>query len=147
MWPLALVALGVWLLIDRSQPQAPEAISRFEAGEMVDAFVVWGGMERAVTSTGFRGGEATAIMGGIELDLRQAKLAPGEQHLRLTAVMGGVEIRVPEDWQVVVEGTPLMGDIEDSRKPAATTAAEAGAADARLLVHAFAVMGGVEVKT
>ncbi len=60
----------------------------------MNTFVIWGGIERAVTSQQFRGGEATALMGGIELDLRRAQLAPGEQQLTLTAVMGGIAIRM-----------------------------------------------------
>ncbi len=160
LWPVLLILAGLSLLANRLRPRAALDTGgmREESGEIVDAFVVWGGLERAVTSKAFRGGEATALMGGIELDLRRAELASGEQRLNLTAVMGGIEVRVPEHWQVVVEGTPLMGGIEDARKPAAPTPSGANAAAVApttampssggvLRIHGFAFWGGIEVKT
>ena len=156
LWPLVLIAVGVGLLIGRARPAAPPegTTSAEEASEVVDAFVLWSGLERTVTSKKFRGGDATAFMGGIQLDLRQAELASGEQVLHLTAILGGIEVRVPESWQVAVEGTPLLGGIGDKRAPAAARSAppDAAAPDVsipagRLRIRGFALMGGVEVKT
>ena len=150
LWPLLLILTGVWLLVGRLRASAPQEFAgmKEESGEIVDAFVIWGGLERAVVSKQFRGGEATALMGGIELDLRRTELAPGEQRLKLTALMGGIKVRVPENWQVTVEGTPLMGGIEDSRKPAAAAAApDTTPAGGRLVVQGLALMGGIEVTT
>ena len=80
LWPVVLIAVGLWLLAGRMRPPAPveSAGVKEESSEIVDAFVIWAGLERAVSSKQFRGGEATTIMGGIDLDLRRAELAPGE---------------------------------------------------------------------
>ena len=68
----------------------------------------------------FRGGEMTAFMGGCELDLRQAEMAPGEDAtIDVFAVMGGHEIRVPETWAVVTKAVPIMGGVEDRTRPPA----------------------------
>ena len=162
LWPLVLIAVGVGLLVGRWRPAAPPqgTAGAEEASEVVDSFVLWSGLERTVTSKKFRGGDATAFMGGIQLDLRQAELAPGEQVLHLTAILGGIEVRVPESWQVAVDGTPLLGGISQKRAPAAAvpsappdsaapapTAADAPAPAGRLRIRGFALMGGVEVKT
>ena len=150
LWPVLLIFVGVWLLVSRLSASAcavtlAGADSKQDSGEVVDAFAFWSGVKRAVNTKGFRGGEATAVMGGIELDLRGAELAPGEQRLNLTAIMGGIEVRVPTHWPVSVQGTPLMGGIEDKRQP--SSPAPDSAAGGRLTIHAFALFGGIEVRT
>ena len=88
----------------------------------------------------FRRGDLTAIMGGIELDLRGASTANGEAVIDLFVMWGGIEIWVPPDWAVSNEVGLLMAGAED--KSTGTQAARH-----RLVVRGFAIMGGVEIKT
>lgn len=81
-----------------------------------------------------------AIFGGAEIDLRDAKLAPGAL-LDVFAVFGGVEVSVPEGWQVVTSGFPMFGGFEN------VTAKERTGPDAPILqIHATILFGGVEIK-
>jgi len=83
-----------------------------------------------------------AFMGGAEIDLREAKFAPGVTEVDVTAVMGGVEIIVPYGVRVEVIGAAFMGGFE-------TDAGDADALDPWqpvLRVTGLAVMAGVEVK-
>ena len=150
LWPLVLIALGLWLLTSRARRQkAPADVgTRSDNGEVVDAFAMFSGLERTCTSQQFRGGDASTIFGGIELDLRQAALAPGEQRLNLTAVFGGIAVRVPDTWQVVVEGSPLFGHIGDGRRTAGTPATpQTAPGGPSLHVHGTAIFGGIELKS
>lgn len=52
-------------------------------------------------------------MGGVELDLRQCAATGGESVMDVFAIWGGIVIRVPADWEVVSEVTPLMGGVDD----------------------------------
>lgn len=158
--PIFMIALGVWLLLARLRPapvQEPPQSAAFteskgeEPGEALDAFVIFGALERAATSKSFRGGEASAVFGGINLDLRRAELAPGPQRLKLFALFGGIEVYVPGNWEVAVEGTPILGSVEDTRKnipnPQPTTEELSSPGPAgRLVVDGFAMFGGIEVK-
>ena len=64
----------------------------------------------------FHGGRVTTVMGGANLDLRKARVAPGETIvLDVFNVMGGSQIRVPENWEVSIETTALMGAVRDRR--------------------------------
>ena len=101
-------------------------------------FALMGGYVLTSHSTAFRGGELVAVMGGCELDLRQADLAESEVVIENLALMGGIEIKVPEDWTVVCKGFPVMGGFEDTTKPRGETGK-------RLVVRGLALMGGVEV--
>lgn len=83
---------------------------------------------------------AFAFMGGVELDLRQARFSEQEVTIQAYSVMGGVSIVVGEDIEVDVSGIGFMGGFDDR----ATGPGVPGAP--RLRVTGFALMGGVEVR-
>lgn len=144
LWPLVLIAAGAWLLLRPSQHRAEKHGS--EAGEdidFLDAWALFGGAERQPASQQFKGGNATALFGGIDIDLREAQLAEGEHSLHLTALFGGIDIFVPQDWDVTVTGTPIFGALEDKRRKASSTK---GPAKGRLHISGFVMFGGIEVK-
>jgi hypothetical protein len=83
---------------------------------------------------------AVAVMGGIELDLREAQFSEAEVTLHAYTAMGGIEITVPEDVEVDVSGVAFMGGFDHN-------ASAPGAPGApRVRVLGFAFMGGVDVR-
>jgi hypothetical protein len=52
---------------------------------------------------------AVAIMGGDEIDLREAEIEGGELTLNLVAIMGGATIYIPDSVELEVGGFSLMG--------------------------------------
>jgi hypothetical protein len=52
---------------------------------------------------------AIAIMGGDEIDLREAEIEGGELTLSLVAIMGGANIYIPDSVEFDVGGFSLMG--------------------------------------
>ena len=106
----------------------------------VSEVAVWAGKQRRVAESSFRRADLTAIMGGVELDLRAAGTASGEAVIDVFVMWGGIEIWVPPGWAVVNKVGVLMGGVEDK---------STGTQDARhrLIVRGFVVMGGMEIKT
>ncbi|GAC70410.1 hypothetical protein GS4_34_00960 [Gordonia soli NBRC 108243] len=83
---------------------------------------------------------AVAIMGGVEIDLREVEFTSPTLTIRATAIMGGVEITVPPDVTVEIGGSAIMGGFN-------RRAAGRGAPGAPIVsITGFALMGGVEVK-
>jgi hypothetical protein len=82
---------------------------------------------------------AVAVMGGVDLDLRDAELESREVVIWAIAVMGGVDIVVPDDCILDASGFGLMGDFSHSDKAAAPPP---GAPVVK--VRGFALMGGVD---
>ena len=140
-WPLILVALGLSLIWRPSRHGYAFTGTNVvgDSNSTINAFALLGGFKRSNDSQDFRGGEATAIMGGCEIDLRKASIREGDAVLHLMAVMGGVEIWVPEDWVVVMQGVPVLGGFEDKTHSPANS-------NKRLIVKGYSVMGGVEIK-
>jgi len=56
---------------------------------------------------------AVAIMGGDEIDLREAEIEGGELTLNLFALMGGSNIYIPDSVDVEVGGFSVMGGHEE----------------------------------
>jgi hypothetical protein len=139
LWPLVLVAIGASMILRSRPSQILSSATRQSTGE-VHSFAFWSGLERQVVTDDFRGGDLSAIMGGVEVDLRSAKISSGRAVLDLLVMWGGIVVRVPEDWVVVNEMTVVMGGIEQKTK------ATLGASNQILALRGFALMGGIEIK-
>ena len=85
---------------------------------------------------------AIAFMGGVEIDLRGARLTSPVTEIRVLAIMGGVKVTVPPGVRVESNGFAIMGGFEDQLESAASS--DPNAPLVRLT--GFALMGGVEVK-
>ena len=132
----------VLLIIGGSLILKPLRRSRLSAGEDVGIFeatAILGGVTRRITTSDFRGGDATAVMGGCEIDLRDCGSEGGPAEINTFAFWGGVEIRVPDDWEVQVKGLALLGAYEDKTRTAE------GEDRKVLVVSGTAIMGGVEI--
>jgi len=83
---------------------------------------------------------AVAIMGGDEIDLREAEIEGGELTVNLFALMGGSNIYVPDSVEVEVGGFSFMGGHEEvgSERPP-----RPGAPLIRIRV--YALMGGATI--
>jgi predicted membrane protein len=139
LWPLGLVMAGAFLVW---RAFVPPCSPRVDVVDRVDALAFMGGTRRAVAAQDFRGGNLIAVMGGVEVDLRNAAMPSGVATLETFAMWGGIEITVPRDWQVVSRGVPLLGGFEDSTHPPDGDPATRP----RLVVSGLAIMGGVEIK-
>ncbi|WP_433339028.1 DUF1707 SHOCT-like domain-containing protein [Spirillospora sp. CA-294931] len=83
----------------------------------------------------------TCLMGGVELDFRQAVLSQREVTVTITCVMGGVEMTVPRGVRVVNSVTCVMGGVQ---LPEDDGAFDLDGPVIRLT--GLALMGGVDVK-
>lgn len=106
------------------------------------AFAFWGGFGRKGTWTVARRFTSFTMMGGGELDLREARFEDRETVIRCFAIMGGVQIVVPPGLNVEVGGIGFMGgfgehgSVESAPDPTAP----------RVKITGFALMGGVGVE-
>ena len=67
---------------------------------------------------------ARVLCGNLELDLREARLAPGVTTIEIDITMGNVEIVAPPGLAIDVDASSFLGNVEDRvEHVAATTAA------------------------
>ncbi|MCZ6893730.1 MAG: LiaF-related protein, partial [Gammaproteobacteria bacterium] len=82
-----------------------------------------------------------AVMGGVDLDFREAVFGPGVSEVKVTAVMGAIAVIVPPHLQVEFGGTSIMGAFEG------LVAGSRDASAPLLRITGSAVMGAVEIST
>lgn len=132
VWPAIIIAIGVSIILNRARVRRnTDAIDSTSA--------IFGGHNVRNQSDDYQGGTATAILGGVQIDLSEAKLKK-EATLEVFALMGGIEIIVPRDWVVETRVTPILGGAENKASEAK------GKTSPKLIIVGEAVMGGIEIK-
>ncbi|HSD27946.1 MAG TPA: hypothetical protein VLL75_11635, partial [Vicinamibacteria bacterium] len=136
-WPLVLVVAGAFLLW-QAMDRAPAPLPPPPPSPYISELALVGAAKRALRHDDLRGGYITAVMGGVELDLRKSRLGASPVVLDVVALWGGIDLKVPSEWRVDVKVVPLMGGLEDKTQP------PVGSVDGpRLVVRGYAVMGAV----
>ena len=170
IWPLGLIGFGLLLLVNALERHNFPADSSFRPGgtssgdtppsnappsnpppanaspeNTLREWVTFGGVKRRLDTQNFQGGEAVAVFGGIEIDLRRANIAPGTKDVVVDAnsTFGGIEIRVPDNWRVITRGIGIFGGYEDKTIP---PRGQEGADAPRLIVKGYALFGGVSIE-
>ncbi|NQV29665.1 MAG: hypothetical protein HQ508_02140 [Candidatus Marinimicrobia bacterium] len=141
LWPLAILYVGVSMLL-KSKGKPGLSFSNVSSidDDFVTASAIFGGVEKSVHSDNFKGANIMALFGGVELDLTGAKAIESGCVVNVTALFGGTEIRVPENWNIIVTGTPIFGGVEDKSK--------GGKEDSiNVTLNCTVAFGGLEIRT
>jgi hypothetical protein len=109
-----------------------------EESDELSLVAVFDGIDLTSRATAFKGGSMLAWWGGIRVDLREAKLAPGAR-LSVNTLWGGIAIKTPPSWRVDSSVKALAGGVE------ASTPARDDHDAPVLTVEGTAVFGGVVV--
>jgi Domain of unknown function (DUF1707) len=124
--------------VPASAPLAP--VRPGEATDVGSAVAVMSGFMRNGSWVPPRVLNCVAFWGGGLVDLREARFLHAEIEIHVVAIMGGVEIVVPEDADVQITGSGVMGGFDHG----ASGTGQPGAP--RVVVTGFAFWGGVAVK-
>lgn len=138
LWPFFLILIGFYVIksaLTRTSGKPPAT------SDYINLSFVLGGGDFRFNTQNFKGGKVDAIMGGGTIDLRDADFKGDEVFFDSFVIMGGVEIRVPEHWQVNVQGSPLLGGMDNK-----TNYAETGKPPKKFTIKATTIMGGVEIR-
>ncbi len=141
-WPMVLVWIGGSLIYKTLQQSGHVRVEN-RSGERL--FAIMSESRRRFDGKPFDGAYMTAFMGGCVLDLRRSVVQPGETKvIDVFGIMVGHEIKVPSEWSVTLDVTPIMGDVKDKRVPPVAPP-PLGAPAPTLLVRGTVVMGEVKV--
>jgi hypothetical protein len=119
-------------------PGASEPVPRKRGGRII---AVLGGATRKGAWHPEPVIDVVTILGGAELDFREAVLPGNEITLRATSILGGVEVTVPPEMRVIDNGVAILGGRE------ITGGDETVGPDSPVLrIEGICVLGGMEVK-
>ena len=84
-----------------------------------------------------------AICGHYVLDLTEAQLPSETTTIVAKALCGAVRIHVPEGWNVIIEGTSVLGRFANQT----TVSVERGSGGPSLIINGTAILGSVKADT
>lgn len=139
IFPLILLAIGVYILMPQFSRGRPGAFPE----NRISIFTVLGGGEYNTRSANLTGGHIVSILGGADVDIRDADIEGDGMEINVLALMGGVEIRVPLHWQVSMRAVPFLGGVSNQ-----TTflADKLQMPKKTLVIRGLALMGGIDVR-
>jgi len=110
--------------------------------DLIECTAIFGGIQRAVVSKNFKGGEVIAVFGGADIDFTHADIN-GVVKLEATNILGGTKLIVPPTWDVQSEMVAIFGGVEDKRR----IQPELINRNKRLILMGTAFLGGLEIKS
>ena len=134
-WPVMLIAIGLMVSVGSGgRKRSKKSAADVSGNEKIAIFY---GEESRVKGD-YTGGSVTAIFGGVELDLRQAKIKDGTV-IDVFTFCGGVNINMPDDVIVKNEVHGILGGSEDKT-------VSKSSAKKTIYLRGECVLGGLEVK-
>lgn len=134
-WPVVLITVGLMMVFSIGSANRKRAEkSGTDDNEKVAIF--YG--EQSRVRGDYTGGSATAIFGGVDLDLRQANIKDGAI-IDVFTFCGGININLPDDVIVKNEVRGVLGGSDDKTmsKPSAKKT---------IYLKGECVLGGLEIK-
>lgn len=157
VWPLAIIGVGIAMIYQATGSRVgPDGANRAQWMDYINPWsrsgnddsdlnhvAIFGGFNKRSSNQNFRGGKLISFCGGYQIDLRKADIQGDTAVIEAVAIMGGGEIKVPEHWQISMDGIGIFGGYSDethSIPPAP------GVTPKKLIVKGVAILGGVVVK-
>ncbi|MGA7992300.1 MAG: DUF5668 domain-containing protein [Thermoanaerobaculia bacterium] len=141
LFPLIFVLVGLNIVFEQVRRRSGPPFGGGAPGGMLSEWAIFGGGKRRIQTQEFRGGQANAMFGGFEIDLREAQMAGDSATIDVFCFCGGGEIRVPETWNVSMRAVAIFGGKDDKSRPPAP-----GSTHKELFVTGFILFGGLGVK-
>ena len=122
IFPLVLVAVGISIIASffrtgtkkgiKSEEYSKSKSYKYDSTQYPRYTAILGGGDYKNNTEDLKGVVAEAILGGLSIDLRDAKITE-DIVLELTAVLGGIDIFIPDNVRVeIISGVPVLGGFE-----------------------------------
>jgi len=102
---------------------------------------VFGNINEKIDVKTFKGGDLDTVFSRIELDLSEAQLSEGVNHLKIDAVFGHIVIYAPIEWNIEIREDSVFGRFVDKRPKPEVAFDE----NKVLIISADSVFGGGEI--
>ena len=149
IFPLVLVAVGISIIASffrtgtkkgiKSEEYSKSKSYKYDSTQYPRYTAILGGGDYKNNTEDLKGVVAEAILGGLSIDLRDAKITE-DIVLELAAVLGGIDIFIPDNVRVeIISGVPVLGGFEHKINRNAISGP-------KVRIKYTAVLGGIEVK-
>lgn len=120
LWPLAIIAVGVWMIIKARSRSYEGSWSCHGMGDQ--AFVsdsgnvihsnTFGDINVTINSKDFKSGQIRTTFGDVKVDLTNLDIKEGEQTLNLNTIFGDIKISTSKRLPFSIHGSNTAGDMK-----------------------------------
>ena len=144
IFPIILVLIGLSIIFKDNNGKPNSYKNKVHqtntsGNGFINAVGIFWGSKMRPTNEKVTGATATAIFGGVDLDLRNA-IIDEDIVITSTAIFGGIDIFLPSNVNVKVSSLPIFGGVDDK---SIHTAAENAPT---IYINATCVFGGMDIK-
>jgi len=167
-WPMILAILclviGIKLIFPQKKKKKPHidvSINMGENGEKtvhvdgqkfdnathktnngyLNVSAILGGREVRMENEVFTGGDVCAVLGGVEIDLRQAVITE-DVYLQVTTVLGSMDLYMPANVRVVSDNcTAILGGVDTNRSYVNALGPDAP----KVIISGTCILGGIDI--
>lgn len=140
IWPIIIIIVGLNFMLARNlfpkmrtKEQVKEGILEYNG--------IFGGVEERLNTKDFKGLNANAVFGGVELDLRDVEVKDKEVFIDASAVFAGITIIMPDKYNVVIgESVGIFGGNDNKFK------GQYDEKKSTIYINCRAIFGGIEIK-
>ena len=118
-----------------------ERVEPKQTAKKIKCTAVLSGHDIRVDNQEFTGADLNAILGGISMNLKNANIRDNVT-IQACTIMGGIDIVLPSYVKVVVDCTPILGDVENL----VTAPLGADKNTPTVFIKATCVMGGIDIR-
>lgn len=138
--PIIVVAIGLGIIFRRSGRRKTEGTNGIYAGAKGENyFAIFGGNSPQFKGEIFRGANAYAIFGGVELHLREA-IIKRDCVINVYSIFGGTDIFLPDNVRVQISSTPIFGGVDNSFESSKNELSPT------VYIRALSVFGATDIK-
>jgi predicted membrane protein len=160
LWPIIIITIGIMMIFKPRRKYSDEWKRKWKekykdkweqryqdtgatSDDLIETVTIFGSAKKNIISKDFKGGEATCVFGGVEINLGQADII-GRADIELTQIFGGAKLIVPADWKIQTnELVCIMGGFEDKRKNLSPNPDP----NKVLAIRGTCLFGGIEIKS
>ena len=106
LWPLALIAVGVYILKNQDRFKG-----EFKSGDFSSESRLLGDMDISLGGKEILDCRYSTLIGDLKMDLTGAGFKTGENKISVSALIGDILIRIPQRIPVKLSTQSLIGDI------------------------------------
>lgn len=140
IFPYVVVIFGLSLIFKKPIRFKKESGNGIFAGSKGDnIFAVFGGNAPKFDGVDFRGVNAYAIFGGVDLKLQNA-IIRRDCIINTYTVFGGTDIYLPKNVKAIIDSTPVFGGVENR------FVSESGENAPTVLIRAISIFGGTDIR-
>jgi predicted membrane protein len=142
VFAIIFISIGVYIIFNKIEKEKKSF--DYQKKDILDDVSIFGGAEKSITSENFKGGSITSIFGGSEINLKGCKLSENTNVIDILCVFGGTTLIVPNDWNVIINVTPIFGGFSNkiTKDPSANIDV-----NKTIIVKGLIIFGGAEIKT